>query len=312
MRNKVKVFALSLMVGSLVAASSASAFSDIKDTADSKIAKALQAKGVIQGVSSDKFHPQGKLTTAQGVALIVKAMKLQSGPAAAEIPGVPKTAWYAEAASTAAEHDILSSGKISWNESLTREQFADLLYRAISATGDYQTIERLIFVPDNEEISEDKHGAIQFLLITKIAELNGKEEFQPQKTITRMEAAEMAYHAIEFVTRHQELNDNPAGGGNVESDAQVSVSKVNSEVNKVTITVDGLPNPGYSLAVEQIDFDGKQAVIKYRIQSPDPNKMYPQVISSSSETVYVDSQYEVIAKNIGENTVPTNPQNLTE
>ncbi|WP_339321267.1 protease complex subunit PrcB family protein [Paenibacillus sp. FSL W8-0194] len=292
--NKFKRIAAALMAFCcLAAASSAYAFSDIKDAEQEKIAASLQSQGIISGVSADRFAPAEPLTAAQGIQLLVKAMKLQGKVDGPPPPAnVPVKAWYAQAARIAADNGI-SVGQIrDWNMKLTKEQFAGMLHQAVKATGEYSTIEMYVFVKDDGEMSSEYKSALQFLLLTRIAELDAQDRFHPKQYITRMEAAEMIYNALKFIQSHQ--NQDP---GASEADVSIRIEKVNDKVNKIVLSKADMPNPGYGLVVDRIEFlPGKKAVAYYHLTSPEPGKMYPQVISTATASFYLDSSLEISVK----------------
>ncbi|GIO53265.1 protease complex subunit PrcB family protein [Paenibacillus cineris] len=297
MKITKKWAAFMVAAGCLVSASSAYAFSDLPNKQQEGIAEALQTKGVIHGISADRFGPAEPLTAAQSVQMLVKAMKLQpdAGAANAGTLTVPSTAWYAQAAETALDHGLVASTIGSWNDKVTKEEFAQMLYKAVTATGDYPLIKMYVTVQDENDMASGSREAVQFLLLTHIAELDAQQKFHPRDNITRMEAAEMVYHAMNFVASHQPVNQ-------PENDDQVAVSveKVNDQVNRIVLTKEDMPNPGYGLKIDRIEFvsEGK-AVAYYTVTKPAPGMMYPQVISTAKASFYMDSKIQVSVKQTG-------------
>lgn len=297
MKFTKKITAALLVTGSLVTASSVYAFSDIQSEQQVKIADALQSQGVIQGISNDKFGPAEKLTAAQGIQMLVKAMKLQptGDHSASANSEAPASAWYASAANIAADHGLPTANIDDWNARITREQFATMLYKAVLATGDYPTIKMYINVQDENEIVPSDREAIQFLLLTKIVKLDDQGQFHPKQNITRMEAAEMTYNAMNFVSSHM-----PQEPGESDNQVSVNVEKVNDQVNKIVISKEDMPNPGYGIVVERIEFvSNNKAVAYYHTTVPEPGKMYPQVISTAKASFYLDSSIKITVKQSG-------------
>ena len=286
-----------LLTSSLFGAGAASAFSDVKDKDQLNVVQSLQSKGIIKGVTSDRFVPNKTITNAQAIQLVVKATKLDEQPnlTGKSFKTVPENAWYADAVNIAVMHGLPVSEDTKWNEAITREDFANLLSSAIQKTGNYPVIMMYIHVADEEQMKEDSRGAVQFLLLTKIAELDKDNKFNPKKPLTRMEAAQMTHAAIRFIEQHnQEAVDEEEQTGDGVS---VETVKVNDEVNKIVITKDNLPHPGYSIGIHSIEFTSdKEAVVYYKVNQPDPDKMYPQVISESSAETFVPAQYSVKVK----------------
>jgi hypothetical protein len=61
---------------------------------------------------------------------------------------------------------------------------------------------------------------------------------------------------------------------------EVSVEKMNENVNKVMLSREEKPDQGYTIAIDTIHFeqDGR-AVIRYSLQEPKPDQMYADVIN---------------------------------
>ncbi|MDR9854640.1 S-layer homology domain-containing protein [Paenibacillus sp. VCA1] len=293
MKRFKKTAAALIAFSCLAAASSAYAFSDIKDPKQEKIAASLQSQGIIHGVSADRFAPAQPLTAAQGVQLLVKAMKLQAKVDGPPPPAnVPAKAWFAQAAAIAADNGISVSNIRDWNMNLTRERFAGMLTQAVKATGEYPTTEMYMLVKDEDETAPEYRAGLQFLLLTGITELDAQNRFHPKQNITRMEAAEMIYNALQFIQSHKSQDP-----GQAEDDVSIRIEKVNDQVNKIVLSKPDMPNPGYGLAVDRIEFlSGQKAVAYYHITTPAPGKMYPQVISTATASFYLDSKFEISVK----------------
>ncbi|AET60467.1 hypothetical protein HPL003_18625 [Paenibacillus terrae HPL-003] len=304
MKKNKSVTAALLVICSLAVATSASAFRDIKGTEQEKIVSSLQNKGIIQGITKDKFAPDQSLTYAQGVHMVVNAMDLQVMPdfTTGSFANIPSSAWYAKSYRIAAQHQIPLSPDIDPSTQMTREQFANILYKAVSATGEYPTVRMYINVADGKKLDQDSSEAVQFLLLTKIAKLDEKSNFNPERKVTRMEAAEMVYNASEFVQNHKPVESTPENQAEPSDPGQqngisMSAEKVNDQQNKVTLTRLQAPNPGYGIEVDHIDYvDDANAVIYYKLTSPKPGEMNIQVITDTHTSTLVDSKYKVTIK----------------
>lgn len=296
MKKTTKLLTAMLVTSSLLGAGAASAFNDIQEEQPLQMVKELQAKGIIQGISADKFAPAKTITTAQAVQMIVNVadLKVQPNYSGRSFDSVPKDAWFADAVNIAAQNGLSVSADMKWNEPITREGFATLLSEAIQKTGNYPVVMMYLHVADEDLMKEESRGAVQFLLLTKIAELDANAKFHPAKSLTRIEAAELAYNSIQFIEEHQK-NLIPEKPGQSEPDVSTSVVKVDDAQNKVTVTKEDLPNPGYGIKITSVDYvSDTEAVIYYKVLQPDPDKMYPQVISKSSDDVLVPSKYTKI------------------
>lgn len=299
MTKTIKVLTALLISSSIlgIGAGSAAAFSDVQDNDQLMIVKALQTKGIIQGIHNDKFAPQKSITSAQAIQMVVKAMGFKMNPnfSGKTFNTVPEAAWYADAVNIATQYGLPISADTKWNEPMNREDFANLLASAIQETGDYPLIAMYLHVADENQITKETRGSVQFLLLTKIATLDKEEKFHPKQELTRIEATEMTHAAMQFIETYKQINlgESEQAG----DDISTQIVKINTDVNKIMITRHNLPHPGYGIKVTSIDFvSDKTAIIYYKLILPEMDKMYPQVISKSSVEVYVPSHYEVLVK----------------
>ncbi|MCM3626405.1 S-layer homology domain-containing protein [Paenibacillus glycanilyticus] len=273
------------------------AFSDTsKDPNKSKI-EALEKQGVIKGDKGNKFNSNGKLTYAAGVSMLVKAFHLNidnirfiKEPKVSDYyPNLKDNAWYADAFIIAQYNGLEVPKNVKANDEMTREQFAHHLFKAIVKQGDFAFIELYMTINDEKNVNKDYMDSIQKLLISKIATLDKKNNFYPKQKITRGVAAGWLYDGLEFVKNTPTIPEVPSEPAPQPiQDLKLTVTSVNKDINKVTVTGQA-PNPGYGLRIAAISFVDGKAVIKVETVQPDPNKMYPQVITEVSASTYVDA-----------------------
>ncbi|MEW9667898.1 S-layer homology domain-containing protein [Ammoniphilus sp. 3BR4] len=197
---------------SLLAPTTGLAFTDVGQREGHGKLLSLKNRGIIQGISAEKFAPHQQLTYAQAVTLIVKGLNLNidhirfvKEPKASDYyTSVPNDAWYANSFLVAHLNGMELDKNVKPNEYMTREQFADLLMKAALKTGDYMFIELYIMIQDEQSINPQFMNSIQKLLLTKIGELKDGEKFEPQLPLTREEAAIWIYNAIEFIENHKQ------------------------------------------------------------------------------------------------------------
>ncbi|MDQ0059499.1 S-layer homology domain-containing protein [Paenibacillus harenae] len=283
------------------------AFKDVKnDPNEAKITE-LKKLGLLSGVGqSDNFNPQGNLNYASGISLIVRGLDLnldhvrfiKEPKATDSFPNLKDDAWYSQAFVIAAFYGLEVPKDVKANDVMTREQFAHHLFKAISTKGDYAFIEIFMMIADEADVNTAYMDSIQKLLISKIAQLDSANKFYPKKNITRGDAAGWLYDSIQFVKNAEEIIP-PEPTPDPIIDAKLTVAPVNGDVNKVTVTAQ-VPHPGYGIRIASIAFEGKQAILRLEATLPDPDKMYPQVITDVQVSTYVDAAYEpVIASSEG-------------
>lgn len=302
MSAKKMTLACGILAASLSFGVSASAFSDMKGhAAESKI-NSLHKDGIVNGVTSDKFAPKSKVTFAQGVQFIVSGLKLSpedsGGKASDYFDKVKDKAWYAKAFVTAKQNGLSLDKTVDPNGTMTRAQFAHLLTQALQSKGNFPVTMMYANVTDGSKMSKDEMNSLQILFNTRIVTLEKNGTFRPTEPVTRAEAAVWLYDAAEFAKKVITPEDGN-NGSDQQYESKVTLEKAADGVNKATLTVSNLPNPGYGLAIDRIEFGkDKTAVIYFSVTKPDPGMMYPQVISDATAVTYLPDGYTATAKSL--------------
>ncbi|PZD93856.1 S-layer homology domain-containing protein [Paenibacillus sambharensis] len=288
----------------LIVGQTAWAFSDTKQDPNADKIKALKEAGIISGEQQDLFNPTGKLTYSAGISMIVRGFELSlahvqfiKAPEASDYyTNVKNDMWYSNAFVIAHHNGIEIPKDVKPEQIMTREEYAHYLFNAITSRGDFAFIEIYQTFDDESKVNEAYMNSIQKLLTTDIADMKGTNTFRPKDAITRSESAGWLYDGIEFVKKHTDTDsvpDQPAGASPL-FDLQLSVKEVNADINEVTVKAQA-PHPGYGIRISSIFFDEKgQAVIMVEPVQPDPNKMYPQVITEVQTVTYVSSKFKPV------------------
>ncbi|OXM85778.1 S-layer homology domain-containing protein [Paenibacillus rigui] len=295
-----KLAALTLttaLVGSLTF-STAFAFSDVEDS-QAEAVSALQSRGVVSGIDNEHFAPKGKISFAQSVQMIVKGLDLNldllrfiKAPVASDIyTNIPDNAWYAEAFVIAHYNGLEIPKDVNPNETMTREQFGYLLIKALEKKGNFPLVKMYIEIKDGDQITPGYQGALQRMLLYKIASLDKDGKLNPKGELTRGEAAAWVYNAGKVMAAH------PQKPAPVVEDVAVAVEKVNDDVNKVTLSRGSKPSAGYGITITDIRFDQDgQAVIHYTLQDPQPDSMNASVVTEPKAVTYISSKYKAVAE----------------
>ncbi|MEK5025363.1 S-layer homology domain-containing protein [Paenibacillus sp. FSL M7-1046] len=195
----------------------AASFQDLVDIPAKVKIEELQQKGIIHGVTDSKFLPNAPVTAAQGIQLIVNALDLNidmvrfiKAPQATDyFPNASNTAWYADALIIAANNNIGLPADLDPAENWTREEFTHQLMLAIEKHSNLPMIKLMpVDIADEADFTSGYDGSIQRALALGIASLDTAGKFHPVKEITRAEAAELIYNALEYIAAHPA----PAGG----------------------------------------------------------------------------------------------------
>ncbi|MEK3916893.1 S-layer homology domain-containing protein [Paenibacillus sp. FSL H7-0331] len=292
----------SLLISSSLTMSTAFAFSDLEDGQAAAV-NALKDRGVVSGIDSEHFAPKVQISYAQSVQMIVKALDLnidmirfKSLPVASgTYTNIADNAWYANAFVIAYYNGLEIPKDVNPNATVTREQFGDLLVRALEKKGNFP---KLKIVPatinDENQITPEYQGALQRMLHYKIAELDKDGKFNPKSQLTRGGAAIWVYNAIRVLNDHAQT---PAPAPAPVEAVSVTVEKVNDDVNKVTLSRGEKPSAGYSIDINNIRFDQSgQAVITYTLSDPQPDSMNASVITEAKAVTYLPVKYKVVTE----------------
>ncbi|REE92923.1 S-layer family protein [Paenibacillus taihuensis] len=298
MRKPLLVMTM-LVVLFLAVTQSVWAFSDTKqDPNEAKITE-LQKRGILSGSGSknDLFVPNGKVTYAAGITMLVKGLGLNidnlrffKKPEVSDSFSMMKNdAWYADTFIIAAYNDLDLARDTNPAASMTREQFAHHLYKTLLRTGNYAFDDLGVVLKDQADVNPSYFGSIQTLITTHIIQVDASQKFNPKAAITRSEAAGWLYNTIKFVEEHSSMPvEQPTPSPLF--DVKLFTAAVNKDVNAVTVSAQA-PNPGYGVRIASISFEGNQAIIYVEPTSPDKDKMYPQVITEVKAVTYVSSAY---------------------
>ncbi|MDR6549842.1 S-layer homology domain-containing protein [Paenibacillus qinlingensis] len=295
--KKIAALSLSILLGSTLAFSSAYAFTDLEEGQATAVL-ALKERGIVSGFDNLHFVPKGKISYAQSVQMIVKGlnlnldnMKFIKQPLASDsYTNIPNDSWYANAFVIAHYHNLDIPKDVNPNATITREQFGNLLVKALETKGQFPLVKMYIPINDEDQLTVDYQGTIQRLLLYKITALDGNGNFKPKTELTRGEAANWLYNAIRVLEAHVQKPPQV-------EEVKVTIEKVNADVNKVVLSRGEKPNAGYGIRIDSIQFPTEgQAIVKYTLLDPKPDHMYAQVITEAKAETYVSSKYEVKAE----------------
>ncbi|OAB38830.1 amylopullulanase [Paenibacillus macquariensis subsp. defensor] len=216
---KIKTIVTTMTVASILSFSlggplfaAAKDFADIDKTVGKEKIVSLHDQGIIEGVTATEFRPELKLSNAQGVQLITKALKLNLEaidfvkiPLASDLfSNINDNAWFAKAFLNAFYNDIDLPKDINPSKPMTKEQFTFFLMQGVEKAGNLPMINIVpANIADETDITSSYQGAIQRSLTWKINTLNSEDKFNPTSEISRAEAAVMLYNAIEFLNERQ-------------------------------------------------------------------------------------------------------------
>nr|WP_269669538.1 alpha/beta hydrolase [Paenibacillus sp. GSMTC-2017] len=185
---------------------SVSAFNDLNAT-EKEIILNLKERGIVSGIDSNHFAPRDKINFAQGVSLIVRGMNLSidneqfvENPEAIDyFTNVPNDAWYAEAFIIAKMNGLDIPKDVGPKAVITREQYADMLIKAIDVKGSFPVDKMPMIFEDADQIDDKYKDSVQKIYLHKIATSDEKRLAFPKQDMTRGEAAVWLHNTINLV-----------------------------------------------------------------------------------------------------------------
>ncbi|MGO4731512.1 glycosyl hydrolase 53 family protein [Paenibacillus sp. 2KB_22] len=157
----------------------------------------LYGKGIITGMSATRFAPQGELTRAQFLQMIIKGIgdTRQPDPSISTPTDVKEGQWYADSVRLGIEMNIIqgrADGSFGANERISREDMAVMLNRALQVVqredATHSIPGNMVFV-DNDEIAPYAKEAVASM--QQLGLLNGMPDgtFAPKETANRAQGA---------------------------------------------------------------------------------------------------------------------------
>ena len=155
----------------------------------------LFSKGIISGVSENRFEPNREAKREEFIKMLVVALGLQSGEASMDFRDVDENAWYYKYISIALKNGIVAgkdNGLFGINESILRQDCCTFIARALKLKNGSEELN----FGDKHEISE---YAIESVCAVKEKGIVSGDEtgnFNPLKSCTRAEAAVIIYNML--------------------------------------------------------------------------------------------------------------------
>lgn len=161
--------------------------------------EALAAREAVQGIGQDKFAPNGTLTRAQFVKMLIQLFDLADAAAESSFADVLPDNWYYDAVASAERLGIVTgkgNGEFGANEPVSRQDMAVMLYRAsqklqLTWTG-HAMSDHDVF-KDQASIAPYALEAVEAL--RRGGMINGMDDgsFVPRGMSTRAQAAAVLY-----------------------------------------------------------------------------------------------------------------------
>lgn len=198
-KRLVSIFlAVALLLSSLPMTAFAASRISFKDVAANSwyhdAVRYVQENGIMSGIGNGLFSPETTLTRAQ-LCQIIYNMEGKPGAGSSNFSDVGAGAWYKNAVSWSAAHDIVNgtgNGRFSPDLPITREQTVTILYRYAAYKNYNLSVPiSLSDYSDADRISGWAKEALQWAVSEKVISGTTTTTISPQGTATRAQAATM-------------------------------------------------------------------------------------------------------------------------
>ena len=181
-------------------------FNDISNHWAKADIELLASKLVVNGTTDTLFAPESNITRAEFAALLVRSLGLAPDTAAAAFTDVKAGDWYAGAIGAAVQAKLVQGFQdqsFKPNDTITREQMAVMISRAISAAGttsDTATgqAQLLAAFQDQADISSWAQGAVAEAVQANIITGMTSASFVPAAKASRAQAVVMLSRLLKY------------------------------------------------------------------------------------------------------------------
>lgn len=177
-------------------------FEDINEAVWAKDSiKELYKRGIVAGVSEDKFEPNRNITRAEFAKIAVCAFEMYNSSAdGGHFTDVPKDNWAYPYIESAFEKELISGtgdGIFGYADMLTREDMCTIIYRALKKTNTaLKTDNDEVEFADGGDISEYAREAVDVMHKAGLVSGVSQTEFGPKAFATRAMVSRIIYNCL--------------------------------------------------------------------------------------------------------------------
>lgn len=154
--------------------------------------KAVVRMGLFGGVSPTEFSPDGTMTRAMLVTVLSRFFEGSGDASVLEYTDVNRSSWYANALAWAYQNDIVNGGqKFRPDDNVTREEMADMLYRAAKLAAKEGSFSKELGFSDSSSITDEYLDAFAFCVGAGIIGGYDDNTVKPRNNASRAEVSAM-------------------------------------------------------------------------------------------------------------------------
>ncbi|WP_181438758.1 S-layer homology domain-containing protein [Paenibacillus sambharensis] len=178
-------------------------FKDVTKAWAKEAVEALAARGVVSGMGEGRFNPEGQVTRAEFITMLMNLFELTDPYSSTSLSDVKAGAWYYEEIATAYQLGIIGGrpdGSFGVNEAVTRQDMAVMAYKAAR----YAQLElrgqgEAAAFADAASISPYAEQAVKAMQTAGVINGMGNGEFAPKAYATRAQAAVIIHKLLELL-----------------------------------------------------------------------------------------------------------------
>ncbi|MFX3647528.1 MAG: immunoglobulin-like domain-containing protein [Paenibacillus sp.] len=177
----------------------ATSFKDVTQDWAKDAISALGARGIVKGVGDGEFNPNGQVTRAEFITMLMNMLELSDERASTSFGDVKQGEWYHGNIATAQKLGIVNGkpdGTFGVHENITREDMAVMVYKAIQMKQLALLNGEATAFKDEANIANYAKQAVEAIQGAGIINGVGNDEFAPKKNASRAEAAVMIYKLL--------------------------------------------------------------------------------------------------------------------
>ncbi|MCD8356853.1 MAG: S-layer homology domain-containing protein [Clostridia bacterium] len=168
---------------------------------------AVVANEYMVGQKNNSFAPESNLSRAMLVQILYNAENKPESKKNSAFHDVKEGAWYADAVAWAAQNNIVAGygkGKFGPNDSVTREQAAQIMYAYAAYKGvDVSGQAALDSYQDAKTVSAWAVSAMRWAVSSNIIVGTSADQLSPRKTATRAEAAQIIIKLMDLIANNE-------------------------------------------------------------------------------------------------------------
>ncbi len=170
--------------------------------------EALAAKGIVSGKGNNMFYPNDTVTRGEFAKMLIGALGVATS-LEVEFKDVEKGAWYEKYVGGAVQSGLMNGYGEAFGveNSLTREEMATVIYRALAKNGYELTSLNTVEFADASEISDFAREAVKALSEAGIMQGMDNNMFSPKTPATRAQTAKMLYSIITIMENSKEVTE---------------------------------------------------------------------------------------------------------